>query len=85
MRVSCIDSHDEQAAAWKTLIAAGFPPEASAAFSDTSAIDYTRAKNIIRPALKGSTPLAEVQLAASLGEHFRAQYRRAAQLAKEGR
>ena len=85
MRVSCIDSHDEQAAAWKALIAAGFPPEASAAFSDTSAIDYTRAKNIIRPALKGSTPLAEVQLAASLGEHFRAQYRRAAQLAKEGR
>ncbi|MFZ4682138.1 MAG: ABC transporter substrate-binding protein [Terrimicrobiaceae bacterium] len=85
MRVSCIDSHDEQAAAWKALIAANFPPEATAAFSDISAIDYANAKNVIRPALKGTTPLAEVQLAARLGEHFRDQYRRAAQLAKEGR
>ena len=85
IRVSCIDSHDEQTAAWKALIAAGFPPEATAAFSDISAIDYATAKNEIRPALRGSTPLAEVQLAAGLGEHFRTQYRRATQLAKEGR
>ena len=85
IRVSCIDSHDEQAAAWKALIAANFPPEATAAFSDISAIDYANAKNVIRPALKGTTPLAEVQLAARLGEHFRDQYRRAAQLAKEGK
>jgi iron(III) transport system substrate-binding protein len=85
MRVSCIDSHDEQAAAWQALIKAGFPPEATAAFTDVSAINYARAKNEIRPALKGSTPLTEVQLAARLGEHFRAQYRRAEQLAKEGK
>ncbi len=85
MRVSCIDSHDEQAAAWQALIAADFPPEAAAAFSDVTAIDYATAKNEIRPALKGSTPLAEVQLAARLGEHFRAQYRRAEQLAREGK
>lgn len=85
MRVSCIDSHQEQAAAWQALIAANFPPEATAAFSDVSAIDYATAKNEIRPALRGSTPLAEVQLAAKLGEHFRAQYRRAEQLAKEGK
>lgn len=85
MRVSCIDSHDEQASAWKALIKAGFPPEATAAFSDVSAISYSAAKNEIRPALRGSTPLDEVQLAARLGDHFRAQYRRAEQLAKEGR
>ena len=85
IRVSCIDSHDEQTAAWRALIAANFPPEATAAFSDISAIDYATAKNEIRPSLKGSTPLAEVQLAARLGEHFRAQYRRATQLAKEGK
>ena len=85
IRVSCIDSHDEQAAAWKELIAANFPPEATAVFSDISAIDYATTKNEIRTSLKGSTPLAEVQLAAKLGEHFRAQYRRAAQLAREGK
>jgi hypothetical protein len=85
IRVSCIDSHDEQAAAWKALIDAGFPPEATAAFLDVSRIDYAAAKNIIRPALRGSTPLQEVRLAAELGGHFRAQYRHAAHLAKEGR
>jgi len=85
MRVSCIDSHDEQAAAWRALIAAGFPPAATAAFTDISAIDYAAAKNIIRPALRGSTPLAEVELARTLGDHFRAQYRKAEQLAKEGK
>jgi ABC-type Fe3+ transport system substrate-binding protein len=85
MRVSCIDSHQEQVAAWNALIKAGFPPEATAAFGDISAISYDKAKNEIRPALRGSTPLKEVQLAARLGEHFRAQYRRAEQLAKEGK
>lgn len=85
IRVSCIDSHDEQTSAWKALIAAGFPPEATRVFSDVSTIDYQTARDVIRPALKGSTPLTEVQLAARLGEAFRTQYRRAEQLAKEGR
>lgn len=85
IRVSCIDSHDEQAAAWQSLIAADFPPEATAAFLNVSAIDYATTRDVIRPALKGSTPLAEVQLAAKLGEHFRAQYRLTQQLAKEGK
>lgn len=85
IRVSCIDAHDEQSEAWKALIAANFPPEATAAFTDVSAVDYQAAMSSIRPALRGSTPLAEVELARSLGEHFRAQYRRVAQLAKEGK
>ena len=29
-RVMCIDTHDELTAAWRALIAAGFPPEATA-------------------------------------------------------
>lgn len=85
IRVSCIDSHDEQVAAWKALIDANFPPQATATFSDVSAISYATTKDVIRPALKGSTPLTEVQLAARLGEQFRAQYRKAQQLAKEGK
>lgn len=85
IRVSCIDSHDEQAAAWQALIQANFPPEATAAFLDISAIDYATAMNKIKPALRGSTPLKEVQLAAELGQRFRDQYRRAEQLAKEGK
>jgi len=85
IRVSSIDSHDEQVAAWQALIAAGFPPRATATFLDVSAVDYVTARDVIRPALQGSTPLVEVQLARRLGDHFRAQYRRAEQLAKEGK
>ncbi len=85
IRVSCLDPHEEQSTAWKALIAAGFPPQATATFLDVSAIDYATAKNVIRPALRGSTPLAEVELARNLGEHFRQQYRKATQLAKEGK
>jgi iron(III) transport system substrate-binding protein len=85
IRVSCIDSHDEQAAAWQALIEANFPPQATAAFLDISAVDYETAMDTIRPALRGSTPLTEVQLAAKLGDRFRAQYRRAIDLAKEGK
>jgi iron(III) transport system substrate-binding protein len=85
IRVSCIDSHDEQAAAWQALIDANFPRQATAAFLDVSAINYAAAKDVIRPALRGSTPLTEVQLAAKLGESFRAQYRRAIDLAREGK
>jgi len=85
IRVSCIDAHDEQAAAWQALIKAGFPPEATAVFNDIAPIDYAAAKNIIKPALKGSTPLTEVALSRTLGDHFRQQYRKAAALAKEGK
>jgi ABC-type Fe3+ transport system substrate-binding protein len=85
IRVSCIDAHDEQAAAWDALIAANFPPAATAAFDDIAPIDYAAAKNVIRPALKGSTPLAEVELARQLGDHFRTQYRQVEKLAKEGK
>jgi ABC-type Fe3+ transport system substrate-binding protein len=85
IRVSCIDAHDEQVAAWRALIAANFPPQAMAAFTDVSAIDFAAAKNVIKPRLRGSTPLAEVELARQLGDHFRDQYRRAEQLAREGK
>lgn len=84
IRVSCLDPHDEQVAAWKALVAANFPPRATATFLDVSAIDYPTAKTVIRPALRGSTPLAEVELARTLGERFRAQYREAERLAKLG-
>lgn len=85
IRVSCIDSHAEQAEAWHALIVANFPPQATATFLDISAIDYATTKNVIRTAMKGASPLDEVRLAASLGDHFRAQYRKAEQLAKEGK
>lgn len=85
IRVMCLDSHDEQAAAWKALIEAGFPKEAFRRFTDMSAVDYETAMNIIRPALSAQDRIKEVRLAKELGDHFRRQYRETEQLAKEGR
>ncbi len=85
IRVMSLDAHDEQAAAWKAIIEAGFPPAALEKFTDVSAVSYDRALEVIRPTLKDPDRLKEVQLAKQLGDHFRQQYREAKQLAEEGR
>jgi ABC-type Fe3+ transport system substrate-binding protein len=85
IRVMCLDSHDEQVAAWKAIVAAGFPPQALKVFSDMTAVSYDKALNSIRPTLSAQNRIKEVRLAKELGEHFRQQYREAERLAKEGR
>ncbi len=85
VRVMCLDPHDEQVAAWKALVLANFPPEATAKFSDMSLVSYHAAWQKIRPTLSAADRIQEVQLAKELGTQFRAQYREAERLAREGR
>ena len=85
IRIMCLDSHDEQVAAWKALVAAGFPPHATSLFSNMSAVGYKDALEKFRPALSTANRIHEVQLARELGDQFRAQYRAAEQLAKTGK
>lgn len=85
IRVMCLDSHDEQASAWKALVAARFPREALKKFMDMGAVGYAAASDKIRPALSSQNRIDEVRLARELGEKFRAQYREAERLAKEGK
>lgn len=85
VRVMCIDPHDEMREAWWALIAANFPPQASAVFFDVSKVDYAAASGLIRETLRSPQKIEEVKLAKTLNESFRAQYRRAAQLAREGK
>ncbi|MBV9657850.1 MAG: extracellular solute-binding protein [Verrucomicrobia bacterium] len=85
VRVLCVDPHDEARDAWSALIAANFPPEATRVFEDVSAVSYAEAKGRIATALKDPDKLAEARLAAELSEHFRAQYRRAAEMARAGK
>ncbi|MCX7869898.1 MAG: hypothetical protein N2322_08115, partial [Terrimicrobiaceae bacterium] len=85
VRVMCLDPHDEQVAAWRALVAAGFPPRAAERFADMSAVSYAEAAERIRPALAAANRIAEVQLAKELGARFRQQYREAEQLAREGK
>lgn len=84
IRTAFIDPHEELKEAWRALIRAGFPPEATAVFGDLSAIDYVQAGGPIRAALKSPDKLKGAELARELDERFRAQYRRAAALAEAG-
>ena len=59
--------------------------EALKKFTDLSAVDYETAKNMILPALAAQNRIEEVRLAKELGGKFRAQYREAERLAKEGK
>lgn len=85
IRIMCIDTHSELVAAWREVEAAGRPPEALAKVGDVSAVDYAMASGRIKDALRARDKVAEIRLAKELGEHFRAQYREAAELAREGR
>jgi len=80
VRVMCVDAHEELAEAGSALAAAQFPPDAMAVFEDVSAVDYAAASGPIREAL-GGDKIREVRLAKELGDHFRAQFVRARELA----
>lgn len=85
MRVMCLDAHPEMTNAWREIIAAGQPPEAMVMFTDLSAVSYAESMGRIKEALRAKDRVEELRLANELGEKFRAQYRRAAELAQSGR
>jgi spermidine/putrescine-binding protein len=91
IRVMCIDTHPELLDAWEALIHARradgtFPPEAWAKFSDVSCVDYAQARDNLSPALsRRASKIVQVQLAEQLATKFRANYRAAARLAREGK
>ena len=63
-----------------------FPPEALAAFEDVRSVDYAASTGRIREAVSSSaSKITQVQLAKELADGFRATYRRAAELAREGK
>jgi ABC-type Fe3+ transport system substrate-binding protein len=82
IRVVCQDSHQELVSAWRTVIAAGRPAEAMATLQDMSAVGYDQAAGEIKTALNSKNRMDEVALAERLGRKFRAQYARAAELAR---
>ncbi|MEY3774887.1 MAG: hypothetical protein RLZZ129_1667, partial [Verrucomicrobiota bacterium] len=85
IRVMCLDTHPDLVRAWRAVIAAGKPPEAMAALQDVSAVDYEATLGRVKQALTSKNKVDEIRLANELGASFRAQYRRAAELARAGR
>lgn len=85
IRLMCLDTHNELVAAWREIIAAGQPPEAMAALQDMSLLSHDEVGGTIKAALGAKNKVEEVHLANNLGSKLRAQYARAAELARQGR
>lgn len=85
IRVMCLDTHEELVEAWRAIIEAGMPPEALAELNDMSLLTYDEVGGPIRAALRAKNRVEEVRMANNLGAKLRAQYRRAAELARAGR
>jgi len=85
VRVMCQDTQPELVAAWRAIIAAGKPDAAMAALQDMSAVDYDKANGEIKAALTSPNRIEALRLARKLGDHFRDQYRRAAELARNAK
>lgn len=84
-RVMCLDTHPELVRAWRAVIAAGQPPEAMAVLNDMSSVTYEQVLGRVKQALTSKSKVDEIRLANELGASFRAQYRRAEELARAGR
>jgi len=84
IRAMAIDPHDELTEAWEALVAAGFPPKATALFDNVDAVDYDTVKNVIQPVLSGTSKIEVSQLSRKLCDSFRAQYRQVTELARRG-
>lgn len=80
VKVMCIDSHDEMKSAWYAIRAAGMPADALAVFQDTSRMPYSKGGKG-NPTLDGNDALKAAQYAATLGEWFRENYRKAEAMA----
>jgi ABC-type Fe3+ transport system substrate-binding protein len=80
VRAMCLDAHDELLAAWEALVTHDMPPEALSVFQDVSRVSLENCL-AIKKQLASKDKVVEVRLARELAEHFRAQYRKARELA----
>jgi ABC-type glycerol-3-phosphate transport system substrate-binding protein len=85
VRAMCVDTEDELKAAYRSLVAAHFPPRATALYDDVSEVDYPTAKGPLLTALRAADPLVEADWSRRLVEKFREQYRQVIALAEAGR
>ena len=84
IRAMCLDTHEELKTAWAALISNKFPPQATAAFSDLSLINYPNVTGSISEKLNQRNMLVTSELSRTLAQQFRQQYEHAANLARKG-
>jgi len=81
VKAMCIDSHEEMKSAWHAIREAGMPADALAVFQDVSIMPYDKGGKG-NPILDGNDALKAAEYAATLGEWFRANYRKAEAMAR---
>jgi ABC-type Fe3+ transport system substrate-binding protein len=84
VKVMCIDSHEEMKSSWQAIKEAGMPADALAVFSDVSIMPYAVGGKG-DPGFDGSDALKTAAHAARIGEWFRANYRKAEEMARANR
>jgi iron(III) transport system substrate-binding protein len=82
VRIMCMETHRELTEAWRDIIAAGQPADAMAVLQDLSKLSYEEAGGRIKRTLGAKNRVEELRMAKELAESFRAQYRRAGELAR---
>ncbi|HEX2101345.1 MAG TPA: extracellular solute-binding protein, partial [Candidatus Synoicihabitans sp.] len=82
IRVMCQDTHHELTTAWREILAAGQPAEALAVLHELGSVTYDEAAGPIKRALGSRNKVEEIELAKTLGNTFRGQYQRAAEIAR---
>jgi ABC-type Fe3+ transport system substrate-binding protein len=89
IRVMCQDAHTELRDAWRTINGPDVTPAnreaALAVLQDMTVVSYERAGNEIKKALGSKNKVDEIKLASDLAGKFRAQYAKAAEIARGGR
>jgi iron(III) transport system substrate-binding protein len=78
-----VENHDEQRRAWEMITRANLPQRSTEIFSDVSLVNYDTAMEIAAMLAK-KNKTQELRKARELTMHFRAQYRRAHDLAVGG-
>lgn len=83
VKTMCVENHDEQRRAWRMITTAHLPQRSTEIFSDVSLVNYDAALEIAAM-LGKKNKTQELRKARELSLHFRAQYRRAHDLAMGG-
>lgn len=83
LKSMCVENHDEQREAWEMITRANLPQRSTEIFSDVSLVNYDAAMELAAMLAK-KNKTQELRKARELTMHFRAQYRRARDLATGG-
>lgn len=83
IRVLCVDTHEEQQAAWRAIIDANQPERATKIFHDLNSVRYDTTFDYINKIVRSRDKIVETRYARKLGHTIRNNYRLSMKLAEQ--